>query len=181
MLYHLRHWMIRVGGPDLADDLMPAYLMMVGLFGIAVIVFAPARYLSSSYRAEPALFQIATIYRRMGWIGIICYVTLCSIMFQGALKEPRPSGGEFLAMAGLIGLIAAFFATMLWTANRLESDFLRTYRVARWTGILVAVLYFPWLTIPGCLAVRRLAQYRRGLEMNLNRVDSGSIPAPCDS
>lgn len=161
-LDQLRQWIIRVGGPDLAENLMPAFLMMVGLFGIAMIVFVPAHYLSSR-RVEPALFKIATIYRRIGWGGIIFYLTGCAVMAQAALKDPRPPLGEILLMVGLVGLIVALFASMLWTASRLEVDFTQAYRRARWTGILVAVLYFPWLTIPGCLAVRRLEDYRRKL------------------
>jgi hypothetical protein len=54
-----------------------------------------------------------------------------------------------------------FFVFILRTANRLGGDFDRVYRRARWLGILAATIWFPILTIPGILALRRLERYRK--------------------
>jgi hypothetical protein len=50
---------------------------------------------------------------------------------------------------------------MIKTAKDLAVDLDRTYRRARWLAILAAAIFFPILTIPAVLAVRRLERYRR--------------------
>ena len=61
----------------------------------------------------------------------------------------------------LIGLWMLFFVYVLWIAGCFKKDFGRVYRRARWLGILTAAIFFPVLTLPGILAVRRLERCRR--------------------
>jgi hypothetical protein len=108
-----------------------------------------------------ALLRATTrMYRGIGWAGVAYCLLVCPIAMVAQLWEPTPSLPEVLGGSTLCGLTLAFFMFVLRTANGLEVRFQRTYRRARWLGILAATMFFPLLTWPGILAVRRLERYR---------------------
>ncbi|MDZ7616205.1 MAG: hypothetical protein U1E05_04325 [Patescibacteria group bacterium] len=102
----------------------------------------------------------ARLFRGMGYVGV-AYALFGFAMGAVVLLKVQPRDLVLLPMMLLLyGLIMAFFAWMLKTASRLTVDFKGTYRLARWLAILAASIFFPILTIPAVLAVRRLERYR---------------------
>ena len=111
--------------------------------------------------ADVLLRATTRMYRGIGWAGIGCCLLAYSILMASELTTGTLDWAEFLVGTTGIGLYLAFFVFVLKTASRLETRFDRTYRRARWLGILVATIFFPVLTWPGIVAVRRLERYRR--------------------
>ena len=109
--------------------------------------------------ADDLLRATTRMYRGIGRGGI-AYCTLAYLIAIAATPMQRMPG-----LAGAIGsmviyaLMLAFFVFVLETTDRLEVEFDRTYRRARWLGILAAAIFFPVLTWPGVLAMRRLEKY----------------------
>ncbi len=163
----VRDWISDRRVADLLAYYPMAYLLAGGL-AITLVVFGPATMLTSRRVIEPTLRGTTMIYRRMGWSGIVWYATLYSVVMQSELSQPNCELGQILGGTFACGLVVLMFVSMLTTANRLEDQFSMYYRRARWTGILAATVFFPWLTFPGILAVRRLEKYRREL-------DAGSV------
>jgi hypothetical protein len=76
------------------------------------------------------------------------------------VSEKRIEFGPTIAATAIYGLHVAFFAYLIKIANQLRDQVDGTYRRARWMAILAASIFFPIMTIPGILAVRRLERYR---------------------
>ncbi len=148
----------------------PSYLslgyVIAGAVGLGFIVFVPATVLGSRHGTEPGLLRISSIYRRMGWCGVVWNATLYLVLLQIEFGKPTRDADAIEIFIGTIacGVVVLLFLSMVRTADGLELDFPRSYRRARWTGILAATVYFPWLTIPSYLAVRRLEEYRCNVE-----------------
>lgn len=100
----------------------------------------------------------------MAWVGITYAVIAFPVLMTAAFSERQLASGMIVLLVGC--LMTLFFIFMAKTANGLEHDFHRHYRRARWTAIIVAALFFPIMTIPGILAVRRLERYRSGLPVH---------------
>lgn len=147
----------------------PGYLALgyaiAGAVGIGFIVVVPATVLGVRRGTEPGLLRISSIYRRMGWCGVVWNATLYLVLLQFEFSKPTADSVEILIGTIACGFVVLLFFSMLRTADGLELNFPRSYRRARWTGILAATVYFPWLTIPSYLAVRRLEEYRRNVEL----------------
>jgi hypothetical protein len=112
--------------------------------------------------AEALLKAATRMYRGIGWCGVayVAFVWAAQVVLALPRLESEPVPIALLVMLGDL-MWMLFFVFVLRTANRLGQDFDRMYRRARWLGILAAALWFPLLTIPGILAVRRLERYRR--------------------
>ena len=99
-------------------------------------------------------------FRCLGWAGIVYISLLLLIAFPFVLVEGPPRFGVITGMMVESAVFLAFFAFVIRTAGRLGVDLTGTYRRARWVAILAATVFFPVLTIPGILALRRLERYR---------------------
>ena len=103
------------------------------------------------------------MYRGMAYAGI-AFILLGAVEIAMIFLTERPrEAGWMIGILLEFGLFIAFFTFMLKTATRLAADLDGTYRRARWIAILAASIFFPILTIPGILAVRRLERYRTHL------------------
>ena len=148
----------------------PSYLSIgyavAGGITSVFVVFAPSADLGSQHGTEPALLRISSLYRRMGWCGVVWYATLYLLLLQIEFGKPARDADPVAVLMCTIacGVFVLLFLSMLRTADGLELDFPRNYHRAKWTGILADAVYFPWLTIPGSLVVRRLEEYRRNIE-----------------
>jgi len=110
--------------------------------------------------AESLLKATTKLYRRMGWFGIAYFSFIYPFTIVGQLSEGHFEVVPAIAGTIICGLMLAFFAIMIKTAKHLADDLDRYYRRARWLGILAGALFFPILTVPAFLAVRRLERYR---------------------
>ncbi len=148
----------------------PGYLALgyaiAGAVGLGFIVLVPGTVLGFRHGTEPGLLRISSIYRRMGWCGVVWNATLYLVLLQIELGKPTRDADPIEIFIGTIacGVVVLLFLSMVRTADRLELDFQGNYQRARWMGILAAAVYFPWLTVPGCIAVRRLKEYRRNVK-----------------
>lgn len=111
--------------------------------------------------ADSLLYSTTRLYRFTGWCGIayvlVVYLgVMTAELFEGWLGVAFALGGAMVQ-----SLWIGFFAVVISTANHLAADPLRYRRRARLLGILAATIFFPVLTVPAVLAVRRLARYRR--------------------
>ena len=147
-----------------------AVYLLAGGLAIAFIWMAPATVFTAKHRIQPTLNEAAILFRRMGWCGIVWCATMWSVLAEIALWEPTTGFGPMVGLSLGFGPYVLFFVWMLTTARRLEADFSKYYRRARWTAVLAAAFFFPFLTIPAVLAVKRLEQYRREL-------DAASVPS----
>jgi hypothetical protein len=102
-------------------------------------------------------------FRCLGWAGVAYISLLLVVGFLFMLAEGPPRLGIVTGMALECGVFLAFFAHVIRTASRLGVDFAGTYRRARWMAILAASIFFPVMTIPGILAIKRLETYRHVL------------------
>jgi hypothetical protein len=122
--------------------------------------YASPKFGESQTEVKSLLKATMRLYRIMGWCGITYFLVLYLFMM---ISEYRAQGLEIwstVAGTAWCGLFIAFFLYMIQTASSLGVEFDRTYRRARWLGIIVSAMFFPILTIPGILAVRRLERCR---------------------
>ena len=119
--------------------------------------------MSVELRPDPdALLRATTsLYRGMGWFGIVYHAVVYSFAMISEGSKQRPEMPPIIGMTIVCGLMVAYFFFMIRVANRLKTNFDRNYRPTRWMGILTATIFFPMLTIPAILAVRRLERYRK--------------------
>ncbi len=107
-----------------------------------------------------SLKRASTLYKWMGWIGIVYF---CVVYPIGLLSELRDSPfriGATIGMTLVTALFVCLFATMIRLAPRLQSDLTAVYSRARWTGLLVGAFGFPLLTIPAFYAVKLVGRAR---------------------
>jgi hypothetical protein len=111
--------------------------------------------------ADSLLYSATRLYRITGWCGIAYVLIAYFAAVTPELFEGQLDVGFALGGAMIHSLSIGFFAIIISTANHLAADPRRYRRRARWLGILAATIFFPVLTIPAALAVRRLARCRR--------------------
>lgn len=136
-----------------------------GVLAIAMIALAPASVFSARRSVGPSLRVATTIFRRIGWGGIVFCATIYSIVLRLILSRPESQRDQngIVMITIWFGLHVLAFASMFTTANRLEIDSSKAHGRARWTAILLGTYLFPVLTIPLVFAVRRLEKHRREL------------------
>lgn len=118
------------------------------------------------------LRRAVMIFRRMGWGGISLFGAVAAINFSANLSNADP---QFLIPMIIYGGYTLFFWSMLKTAKSLERDFEGAYRRARWTAIIAATFFFPFLTLPCYFAVQHLEECRRRLPVENHAGDLSSI------
>jgi threonine/homoserine/homoserine lactone efflux protein len=74
----------------------------------------------------------------------------------GEATSRRPNSTGLLALIVFAGVYLAIFVAVLRTAGHLRDNFERTYRRARWMGIVMATLFCPVLTVPAIVGIRQL-------------------------
>ncbi len=102
--------------------------------------------------------------RRAYWVIVEVGIAFCGFaLLVNTLiqisKGPQPFDPARLAPA----LWLLFFAYLEWTAASFENSFEQVYRRARWSAVIASGVFFPVLTLPGMLAVRRLEEYHKFL------------------
>ena len=125
--------------------------------------YASPRCVEVQDDAESLLKATTKLYRRMGWFGIAYFsfiypFTTIMQLSEGQFEVVPAIGGGIMC-----GLMLAFSVIMVKTATYLAADLDRYYRRARWIAVLAAALFFPILTVPAFLAVRRLERYRNSM------------------
>ena len=130
--------------------------------------YASPRSVEIQSDAETLLRATTKLYRRMGWAGATIYLVACLFNMIALSAQGQLDIGPALGMTTTCALVTAFFLLMIKTAKDLAVDVDRTYRRARWLAVLAAGLFFPILTIPAYLAVRRLERYRRFMSGETN-------------
>ncbi len=126
--------------------------------------YASPKCVESQPDADALLKATVRLYRGMGWAGIAYLLVFCPLTIVSELARQQELGetiGGAIAMTTICGLMAAFFVLVMKTADRLGVNLDRSYRRARWLGIITGAMFFPLLTIPAILAVRRLERYRK--------------------
>lgn len=105
-----------------------------------------------------SLSRAATLYRRMGWIGIIYFFVAFPLgLWSGSQDGPLPIG-SVVGMTFVTVLFVGLFTSMIRLAPRLQSELATVYNRARWTGLLAGAFGFPILTIPAFYAVRLIGR-----------------------
>ncbi len=79
---------------------------------------------------------------------------------DGPLIWSEIAGGA-LALIVWVTPLGWLFVTMIRVADVPHPEFPRHYVKARWVGIIAGALFFPLLTIPAFISVRRLSLYNR--------------------
>ncbi len=106
---------------------------------------------------------VSRSFRRLGW-GTIVFITIrCGIEFIVLFATRADRADTHGTIIGFC-LQTAFVCSLLVIAGRLDADFRRWHRTARWLAILTAIFFGPFLTIPSILTIRRLAAYRKRFE-----------------
>jgi hypothetical protein len=123
--------------------------------------YASPRSVEFRSDAETLLRATTKLYARMGWAGVAYTTIVYPIGMVLELSERPVQLGPTMGGTIMCGLMLGFFVIRIKTAKDLATDLDRTYRRARWTAILAAAIFFPILTFPAVLAVRRLERYRR--------------------
>ena len=122
--------------------------------------YASPRCVDVQPDAESLLKATTRLYRGMGWFGVAYISIVYLFMTTTVLSQSRPDVLRTIPMSIGCGVMVAFFLAMVRTAKHLGTDLDRYYRRARWIAVLAAAFFFPILTVPAFLAVRRLEKYR---------------------
>jgi len=113
------------------------------------------------YDRTRSLKRAATLYRRMGWVGIIYFFVAFPLgLWSGSQDGPLPIG-SVIGMTFVTALFVGLFTSMIRLAPRLHSELGTVYTRARWTGLLAGAFGFPILTIPAFYAVRLIGRGHR--------------------
>jgi hypothetical protein len=112
-------------------------------------------------RGEPSIRQqMRTVIRLYWWMGVVgtaVYVAaaigIC--LDRDPTLRPVDRWGPFV----FCGVAVAAFVSSIHVANRLATKPRGMLRRARLVGIILATAYFPILTVPGIICVRRVTRY----------------------
>jgi hypothetical protein len=102
----------------------------------------------------------ASIYRWVGVLGLFFYAVLGAVLLYIAERDFgrwRWNDAAVWTLHFTFGIV--FFTTCRVVAGRLVTSPARVRRPARWLGFIMAVWFFPILTIPGLFAVWKLDQF----------------------
>lgn len=121
---------------------------------------------NSGSRDDPArlLERASTLYRWMGWIGIVYFCVAYPLGLWSEIRDSPFRIGATIGMTLMTALFVCLFAMMIRLAPRLQSDLAAVYSRARWAGLLVGAFGFPILTIPAFYAVRLVGRGRSEME-----------------
>lgn len=120
--------------------------------------YASPQFSGTDESEDRLLRAVTRMYHVIGWGGLVfcLFAWFTKTVAQMAMHVETFDPGTLA-----IGLWGLFFVYVLWTARCLKKSFGKVYRRARWLAVLSAAIFFPLLTLPGILAVRRLERYRR--------------------
>jgi hypothetical protein len=106
---------------------------------------------------------VVTIYWWVGVLGLAFYAIFGATLLYAAVTEWRRwKWNDALPLAVNLAIGVAFFAACVVVGNRLTTQPAHIRRPARWLGFIMAIYFFPILTIPGLLAVWKLDKFFEG-------------------
>ena len=135
---------------------------------------------------EPSAQQrIRLVIRIYWWIGVVGLwggVPGLIIIWAIAAFNAPPAVESLIGLLILCGHLSVF-ASSLYVAKRLANRPKGIYRFARLVGIVLATLWFPWLTIPGAICVWNLGRHFAAYaatdgEKNTNRAEATPLSPP---
>lgn len=107
--------------------------------------------------ASRLLSDAVRAYWTIARVGVV-FCQIASLMAT-VMRMSKPfDPGDLAPVLWLL-----FFVYIACTAHSLEKNFERVYRRARWSAVIASGVFFPWLTLPGAVAVRRLEEYHKFL------------------
>lgn len=121
--------------------------------------FAPPEFPTVSQQPDELLKSAARILRGMGWTGLILYLVMPPPIFMD-LSKVKINPMTAVMAAAIFIFVVTLFLLMIHTANFLAADFRTFYRRARWLAIIAAAIWFPWMTVPAVIVIRKLERYR---------------------
>ena len=98
------------------------------------------------------------LYWWMGAISILFHSTVAGVVCIAWALEGSPVPEETAAGLIFIVVLVAVSAFSIHVANRLKTSPQGLLPRARLVGIIMATWWFPWLTVPGIICVRRITR-----------------------
>ena len=111
----------------------------------------------------------------MGAVGVAAYSTLTVLVSLGWSFRRDPPTAGYAGFLTLFTVDIAALASSMYTAHRLATRPRGFLRFARMLGIILATRWFPILTVPGIICVRRATRYFAAY-CNLIGVDTDKMP-----
>jgi hypothetical protein len=117
------------------------------------------RAIREMFGPRQEMFSVIRLYWWMGVVGAVVYfVTACTIILRIVLCFESPSLDNVGPLA-ICCVWAAVFGASLHVAHRLRTKPEGMLPYARMIGIILATAWFPILTIPGIICVRRVTKH----------------------
>ena len=115
--------------------------------------------LREMFGPQQTMFAVIRLYWWMGFLGVgACLTVATGIGLACVIRPEFRSWGSLGIMAGYC-VHAVVFGTSIHVARRLTTKPDGMLPYARMVGIILATAYFPILTIPGIICVRRVTKH----------------------
>lgn len=104
--------------------------------------------------------EMRTAIRLYWWMGAVSllYSTIGVVSGIGWVLNGAPMSAEAIAGIIFLAMILVAATSSIHLANRLKTSPQGVLPRARLVGIIMATWWFPWLTVPGIICVRRVTR-----------------------